>query len=153
MGRLTYHYYHTVKTCTPNLEIFFSFSELCSIYFNEPLSHLLRHLSPFKQLRKIKLSKVPCYDVHIMTEQIGIQLLHLELVCLRESLDLTQVAIQCPNLQTLEVYYSMAVHVSSPINFQFRHLQKLIIYSTDILGPDAQQVSINLKRAKAIPIL
>ena len=76
-----------------------------------------------------------------MTEQIGIQLLHLELVCLRESLDLTQVAIHCPNLQTLEVYYSMAVHVSSPINFLFRHLQKLIIYSTDILGPDAQQVS------------
>ena len=69
------------------------------------------------------------------------QLQHLELVCLRESLDLAQVARQCPNLQILEIYYSQAVHVSSPIDFRFGKLDKLIIYSTDILGPDAQQVS------------
>ena len=76
-----------------------------------------------------------------MAEQIGIQLVHLELVCLRESLDLTQVAHQCPNIQILEIYYSMAVHVSSPDNFQFKNLQKLIIYSTDVVGPNAQKVS------------
>ena len=76
-----------------------------------------------------------------MAEQIGIQLVHLELVCLRESLDLTQVARQCPNIQILEIYYSMAVHVSSPDNFQFKNLQKLIIYSTDVVGPNAQKVS------------
>ena len=69
------------------------------------------------------------------------QLQHLELVCLRESLDLAQVARQCPNLQILEIYYSQAVHVSSPTDFRFGKLDKLIIYSTDILGPDAQQVS------------
>ena len=112
------------------------------MYLNEPLDNLITYLKSLKKLRKLKLSKVKADDVHRLLELMGSQIFHLELVCLRESLDLTQIAISCPNLQNLEIYYSMAVHVSSPLNFQFPKLQKFIIYCTEIHRVDSQAVSL-----------
>ena len=123
------------------------FSDLSSVYFNEPLENLISYLKAFKKLGKVKLSKVKCEDVLKMVNEIGYQIFHLELVCLRESLNLTEVAVKCPNLQILEIYYSMAVHVSSPINFNFPCLQKLVIYCTDVHGFDSQQVCYIYKDA------
>ena len=112
--------------------------DLCSIFLNDPAQNLVKHLASFKRLYKLKLSKVNAEDIHDMLEQMkNCDIRHLELVCLRESLDLTKIAQFCPNLRFLEIFYSMSVHVSCPFNFPA--LQKLTIYCTEIRGFDAQQ--------------
>ena len=115
-------------------------SDLQSVYLNSPIHGLMKHLTNFPKLRKVKLSKVQSEDVEEMVERIGNQLLHLELVCLRGSLNLSPIASKCSQLRILEIFYSMGVHVSTPLNFQFPNLTKLVIYSTEIHGFDAQQV-------------
>ena len=86
------------------------------------------------------MSKVNSEDVEDLVTCIGNGLIHIELVCIRGSLNLSVIASKCPQLKILEIFYSMAVHVSTPLNFRFPKLHKLIIYSTDIHGFDAQQV-------------
>ena len=81
---------------------------------------------------------------------IGNGLIHIELVCIRGSLNLSVIASKCPQLKILEIFYSMAVHVSTPLNFRFPKLHKLIIYSTDIHGFDAQQVLFSFRIKYAI---
>ena len=113
--------------------------DLCSIFLNDPIKNLVKHLTTFKRLFKLKLSKVSAEDIHEMLEQNNgnWDIRHLEFVCLRESLDLTKIARFCPNLRFLEIFYSMSVHVSCPFNIP--SLQKLTIYCTEIRGFDAQQ--------------
>ena len=112
--------------------------DLCSIFLNEPVRNLVKHLVQFKRLYKLKLSKVGAEDIHDMLDQNQRwDIRHLELVCLRESLDLAKIAQFCPQLRFLEIFYSMSVHVSCP--FSMPMLQKLTIYCTEIRGFDAQQ--------------
>ena len=127
-----------------------SFTDLNFIFLNEPAKNLIKYLKPLKGLRKIKLSKVNCEEIHELLEVMGEKLTSLEFVCLRESLNLSAIAQSCPNLLSLEVYYSMSVHVASPLNFKFAMLQKLVIYSTDIRGFDTQQVKRLISIYKAL---
>lgn len=96
-------------------------------------------LKSLKRLVKVKLSKVSCEETLQMAEKMNSRILHLELVCMRESLDLSKLAVFCPNLQSLEIYYSMGVHLSTQA--QFGLLQKLVIYCTEIRGFDTQKVN------------
>ena len=138
------------KSLCANFQAFFTFSDLQSVYFNSPIKGLLKHLSVFSKLKKVKLSKVNSEDVEDLVTCIGNGLIHIELVCIRGSLNLSVIASKCPQLKILEIFYSMAVHVSTPLNFRFPKLHKLIIYSTDIHGFDAQQVLFSFRIKCAI---
>ena len=105
---------------------------------------LFKHFKQFSKIRKIKLSKVNNDDLEDIIDGIGSQIFHMELVCIRGSLDLVPIAAKCSQLKILEIFYSMAVHVSTPVNFIFPKLQKLVIYSTDIHGFDTQQVGFTI---------
>lgn len=119
-----------------------NFPDLFSIFLDDPNKEIVKYLYGFMELRQLKLSKVNCDEIHVLLENLGSQLQKIEFVCLRQSLNLSLVASSCPQLQSLEVYYSMAVHVSSPLGFTFPLLQKLVIYNTNIHGFDTQQVII-----------
>ena len=136
-------YLHDRKTsCETLSSIQFLCPDLCSIYFNEPNQNTLKYLKPFKNLRKLKVSKAKSTEVHEMLEIIGARILQLELVCLRESLDLKWIAGNCSNLHSFECYYSMGIHLSSTANFVFPKLKKLTVYCTEIHGFTTAQVSL-----------
>lgn len=116
--------------------------DLCSMYLDGPQRDVIKYLHGFPRLRHIKVSKVNCDELHESLEKCGHRLTQLELVCARESLDLTTTAKLCPMLQSLEVYYSTSVHVSSDVDFTFPHLEKLIVYCTDVRGGGAAQAII-----------
>ena len=55
----------------------------------------------------------------------------LEVVNGRESLDLSVVSECCMRLQSLQVFYSRGVHISSSQDLRFPSLKKLTIYATE----------------------
>ena len=55
----------------------------------------------------------------------------LEVVNGRESFDLSVASEFCPKLQSLQVFYSRGVHISSSQGLRFPNLKKLTIYATE----------------------
>ena len=76
-----------------------------------------------QKLKKLKVSKVSCHELNDLFEADHWGLVSLELINGRDSLDLYQVARSCYHLQSLEIYYSMAVHVSKPLELHFPSLK------------------------------
>ena len=76
-----------------------------------------------QKLKKLKVSKVSCRELNDLFEAGHWGLVSLELINGRDSLDLYQVARSCYHLQSLEIYYSMAVHVSKPMELHFPSLK------------------------------
>ena len=84
----------------------------------------------FKKLTKIKLSRVKDDDFHLALEKLP-GLISIELVNARGSIDLNAIAVGCKRLETLQIYYSKSVHVSSGRELDFPKLRKLTIYDTE----------------------
>ncbi len=101
---------------------------------------MAKHLHMLKSIRRLKLSKVKCGEVHEMLEKMGSRLTHLELVSARECFDLSAIANHCPQMHTFEIFYSMAVNLSFVEDFSLPSLKKLTIYCTDIRGFNTAQV-------------
>ena len=63
---------------------------------------LFKHFKQFSKIRKIKLSKVNNDDLEDIIDGIGAQIFHMELVCIRGTLDLVPIATKCSQLKILE---------------------------------------------------
>jgi len=130
-------YYHDRKTNHDTTELMsYCCPELIHIYLDSPDPGVTK--SVFKnhagKLRNFKVSRVNCQELNDIFEEGPKSLVSLELVNGRDSLDLYQVAKSCYHLQTLEIYYSMGVHVSKPAELSFPSLKKLSLYATDLRG-------------------
>lgn len=83
-----------------------------------------------RSLVSLKISKVKCDELHTALEKLS-GLISLEVVNGRESLDLSVASECCPKLQSLQVFYSRGVHISSSQGLRFPNLRKLTIYATE----------------------
>ena len=130
-------YLHDRKTNSDTVEIMsYCCPELVHVFLDTPDKFVVTDLlKKCPNVRKLKVSKVLCDELNEMFELGGhSRLTSLEIVNGRGSLDLYQVAKSCYNLQSLEIYYSMAVHVSKPAELQFPSLKKMSVYCTDVRG-------------------
>ena len=84
-----------------------------------------------RNLVSLKVSKVKSDELHTALEKLP-GLTSLEVVNGRESLDLSLVSKSCPKLQSLQVFYSRGVHISTSEGLQFPNLKKLTIYATEV---------------------
>ena len=71
-----------------------------------------------------------CEELHTALEKLT-GLTSLEVVNGRESFDLSVASEFCPKLQSLQVFYSRGVHISSSQGLRFPNLKKLTIYATE----------------------
>ncbi|XP_059086668.1 uncharacterized protein LOC131883249 isoform X2 [Tigriopus californicus] len=100
-----------------------------SCYLDSPKPVTLTILPQFVHLNKVKLSRVQAVDIHGLVLELP-RLTGLELVCARGFVDLFQIGSALPRLDTLEIYYSEYVQISSWA-VEFAELKKLVIYSTE----------------------
>ena len=127
-----------------------------SIFLDTPDSAVLPKLQQFKKLKKLKFNKVTFELLLETLKTIPYHISQIELVTSQGSLDLSLLSQLCPNLQTLEVYYSKNILSKGPV--QFNKLRKCIIYSTELTGQASSDLlascpnieHLNLSSAKTI---
>jgi len=132
-------YFHDRETVAESLELVeYCCPDLVHVFLDTPARGVTTDLlKRADKLRKLKVSKLDCEELNQVFDSYAAgtcRLQSLEVVNGRGSLDLYQVGRACYNLQSLEIYYSMAVHVSKPLELRFPTLKKLTIYSTDVRG-------------------
>ena len=104
---------------------------LNSVYLDEPQSEaLLTGLTALSDtVYKMKLSKVSAEELLRVVGELP-RLRLLELVGLRGDLDLSRLSGSCSKLESLEIYYSASISVSSGV-LTFESLNNLVIYDTE----------------------
>ena len=105
-----------------------------SIFLDTPDEQTLAKLSALKSLKKLKLNKVD-FDLVLETcRAMTYNITTIELVSAKGSLDLSLLSQHCPNLQTLEIFYSHTVLTKGGKMNPLHRLKKCVIYSTKISG-------------------
>ena len=105
-----------------------------SIFLDTPDQQTLEKLSALKSLKKLKLNKVNFELVLDTLRTMNYNITAIELVSAKGSLDLSLLSHHCPNLQTLEVFYSQTVLTKGGKMKTLHQLKKCVIYSTKISG-------------------
>jgi len=160
-------YFHDRNTSSDTLDLMaYCCPDLIHVFLDTPQREVVKGLfggggskagtPATPDLRKLKLSKVNCDDLNEVFDLAGggggVSLTSLEIVNGRGSLDLTQVAKACHNLQSLEIYYSMAVHVSRPLDLNFPALKRLSVYSTDVRGNYSQSILKSCRQVEKLTL-
>ena len=114
-----------------------------AIFLDSPHQQTLSKLPALKILRRIKFNKVN-YDLVLDTiGRLNYQITVIELVSSKGSLDLCLLSHHCPNLQTLEIFYSQTVLLKAGKLKTLKCLKKCVVYSTKISGEASMEIIQN----------
>ena len=112
--------------------------DLSTIFLDNPDHKILKMLDQFEQLRKLKFNKVTFEQLLDTVKLLRKQITMIETVASHGTLDLGLLSEYCPDLQTLEIYYSKRVISKSPVKFD--RLTRCVIYCTDLSGEAASDI-------------
>ena len=107
---------------------------ISSIFLDTPEGLTLAKLSALKTLKKLKLNKINFELVLDTVRTMNYNISEIELVSAKGCLDLSLLSHHCPNLQTLEIFYSQTVLTNGGKMKTLHSLRKCVIYSTKISG-------------------
>ena len=114
---------------------------MSTIFLDTPEKDVLGQLSKFKHIRKLKFNKIE-FELLIETlKSMNNQITAIDLVTSKGNLDIGALSKLCPNLITLEIYYSKNVSSKTPVKFV--NLTRIVIYSTDLSGEAANDILEN----------
>ena len=144
-------YFHDQKTPLENFEDVAKFCpSLSTIFLDTPEKDVLGKLSNFKHTKKLKFNKIEFNLLLETLKMMNNQITWIDLVSCSGNLDIGTLSQLCPNLRTLEIYYSRNVSSKSPV--KLINLRRIVIYSTDLFGDAANDILENSPNIEHITI-
>ena len=149
---LNLKYIHDQNTPLEKFEEIADFCQsLSALFLDTPQHHVLDKVANFSSIQKLKFNKIEFNSLLGLLADTNKRLTCLDLVSCTGSLDLGKLSRFCPNLVSLEIYYSKNVVAKGQVFFPC--LRKVVIYSTEVSGdaandllensPNLQHVTLN----------
>ena len=108
------------------------------------MHNLLQHT------KKLKFNKIEFNLLLETLKMMNNQITWIDLVSCSGNLDIGTLSQLCPNLRTLEIYYSRNVSSKSPV--KLINLRRIVIYSPDLSGDAANDILENSPNIEHITI-
>ena len=123
---------------------------MSKIFLDTPEAGVLDQLHNFKNIKKLKFNKIESKILVGTLSNMSYRITAIDLVTCDGSLDLGELSYYCPNLISLEIYYSKNVISKNPV--KFLNLRKIVIYGTDMSGEAANDILENSPQVEHITL-